>query len=113
MAASLRFGPPPPDLVVVRNLPKAGPSFHVRGDFVLVRVRISGQWALAVLCGWTWVPKEGRCARIVVPTDGAYISEWYRFNPASVDRLGVDHASGDVGLVPPDISSRADNGRRV
>ena len=101
MTASLRFGPTPPDLVAVRRLPKPGPGFYTRGDFAIVRARIGGHWVLGVACEWTWTATEGTCVRIITPINGAGMSQWYRFQPESVDRIRVDADTGLVDLIPP------------
>lgn len=106
MGSSIRFGAPPPDLVAVRRLPKAGYGIYAKHAFTVVRARLSGQWTLGVLREWMHGGSDGWCVLIETADQGlagAARSEWYVFRPESVDPLVVDAVTGEVRLTPPEL----------
>ena|SRR5579872_783628 len=106
MGSSIRFGAPPPDLVVARKIPKAGSGIYAKHAFTVVRARVSGRWTLGVLREWMHGGPDGWCIRIETADPGlpgAAWSEWYVFRPESVDPLVVDAVTGEVRLTPPEL----------
>ena len=116
MAASLRFGPSPPDLVLARKIPKVGYGMYAKHSFVVVRARLSGEWALGVLREWSFGGAEGWCVRIETSdpgTAGSARSAWYVFQPGSIDPLHVNAETGEVRLVPPGLRTARSDGASV